>query len=796
MAFAENRIVSTLAAMFRNYLLVALRHLRKQKGFAAINVFGLAIGLACSFFVLLWVRHELSYDRFHTNADRLYRVLIHLDSETGSSTPKPLTDVLETSFSEVEHAVLTTSPMTRILARGQTRVREVIPYVGGAFFEAFSFPLLAGDPATVLDAPSSIVLSASAARRLFGDAWRERGIIGEPLEVEGAGDVVVSGVFADVPDASSIQAGAVMPAARYIAENPWVERWGNRVFGMYVLLRDPGARSSFEAHASSVLQAQWNAGARVSLQPIADQHLYSEFRDGQPSGGRIVYVRLFVLIAGFLLLIAAINFMNLATARSARRAREIGVRKAIGAVRGAVASQFLVEALLLAALAFGVAVALVAALLPAFRSLTHLHVSLATLDLRFWLAGVGVTLGVGLVAGSYPALYLASFRPVTVLKGPFRPGRGPARLRKGLVVFQFALSTLLLVGTITVAAQMDYIRTKPLGLDRANVVSTRLEATTAARFDAYREDLLMQSSIEAVTASDTSPLEVGSYTNDPVWDGKPADASPAFYVIHTTYDFAETMRMTLVAGRSFSRDFPDDDANFVINQQAAAAMGMADPVGQRLAFWGREGEIVGVVEDFHMGSLYSVIEPTILLLDPANTSQVYVRTAPGQTQEALAALEDVTAQFNPGYPFDYTFLDAEYERTYRAEALTGTLTRVFAGVALFIAILGLLGLVAFAAEQRRKEIGVRKALGATVPSLLRLLMRDYVVLVGAAFALAAPLAWWGAQRWLEGFAYHTALGPGILFLAGGLLLATALVTVGVQAFRAAKTGPVRALRYE
>ncbi len=786
-------------SMVKNYLKIAFRNLRRQKGYAFINVFGLAVGLACSFFILLWVTHTVRYDRFHERGDRLYRVMRHSPNGTGSFLPKPLADVMETNLPEVEHALLLSWKVSPLLTRGGDSFREDGHYVGPAFFEVFSFPLLEGDPATILTDPASVAISEAAAERMFGTDWRARGVVGQAITVDHRKDFQVSGVFADFPETSTLQADVLLPVADFFARNAWADTWDKAAVELYVELGEGASAAEVDAKIAGLMapEGEGENPKHISfLQPFEDMHLYGDYEGRHVVGGRIEYVRIFVIVAVFLLFIAAINFMNLATARSGQRAKEIGVRKAVGAGKRSVAGQFLLEAMLLALVAFALALALVAALLPSFGDLTGISLSLGHIDLRFLLAGLSLALVVGLLAGSYPALYLSSFRPVVVLRGTFRQGRGPARFRQGLVVSQFALSTLLVVGTLIVSFQMDYIRTKKLGLDRANVVYMTLDGPAQEQFDTFRQELQQRPGIEAVTASNQNPLDLDYATTDVAWDGKPDDADIEFDFINTDYDFVETMRMTLAVGRSFSRAFAGDGNNIMINQRAAEVMGMDDPVGKAITMWGQEGQIIGVVEDFHTASLYTAIEPTILRLDPANVSLIYVRTAPGQTPEALASLEAVYEQFNAGYPFDYDFLDMEYDAMYKAEAVMGALTRLFALVAIFVAGLGLFGLVSFTAERRTKEIGVRKVLGASVTSVVALLSSDFLKLVGLAFILSVPLAYFVMQRWLEDFAYRIEIGPGVFLLTGGLVVLIAVLTVSNQAIRAALADPVKSLRYE
>ncbi|MEM1041804.1 MAG: ABC transporter permease [Bacteroidota bacterium] len=790
--------------MLTSYLRTALRFFRRQKGYTALNVLGLAVGLACAFFILLWMQDELRTDRFHAGGDRLYIVKRHMALPgapvlTGSAVTKPVADVLEADFPEVEYAERTTWPRDAVLAHGEVALRDEGLWADSSFFEMFSFPLLAGDPATALDRPDGIVLSERAASVLFPDRSPD-GVIGQTVRVDDRRDFQVTGVAAEVPAYSSLQFDWVLPSRDYYERNAWVDHWGNSGLQLHVRLTPGADRDAVNAKIERIIPDNFEGGEgnTLFLQPFGEQHLYNQFEDGEQAGGRIEYVRIFGVVALFLLLIACINFTNLATARSAQRAREIGVRKTLGASRGKLVGQFLAEAVLTALGALALAAAVVAVLLPLFSEVAGKEVTLGSVGTGMWLGFVGLAVGAGLLAGAYPALVLSGFDPAGVLRGSGGTTHGSALLRKSLVVFQFAASILLIVGTFVVYQQIDFIQTKNLGLDRANVVSMRLEGGAHEQYDAFRRELLARPGIVSVSVSNSEPFRIGSSTTDPEWDGKAPESKPLFHVLQTHYGFPETMRMEMAAGRTFSRSFGADSANFVVNEAAARVMGMETPVGERLSMWGRDGQIVGLVKDFHMASLYDPIEPTILLLDQSleNLQLLAVRTAPGQTEEAIAALRETFAAFSPGVPFDYAFMDATYGEMYESEQRIGTLANLFAAVAAFIACLGLFGLAAYAAERRRKEVGVRKVLGASVANLVGLLSREFVALVLVACLVALPLAWLGARAWLSDFTFHVDLGAWPFVFAGTAALVLAALTVGVQAYRAAAADPVRALRNE
>ncbi len=787
-------------AMLKNYLTVALRNLRKQKGYSFINITGLAVGLAASFFIFLWVQDELQHDRFLEQGDQIHQVKRHVniggDIYTWTSTSKPLAEVLETEYPAIEEAVHSLGD-SFIITSGTQNFRESGTHASADFFNVFALPFLQGNPETALSTANSAVITDRMARRLFGDDWQQQGnVLGQPLTINHRKEVAISAVIADPPRHSSFQSDVIIPIQELFDRNPWVEQWGNNSFPLYVKLAEDASASAVSEQIAGVVMAhEEGANEQLFLQPYEDMYLHGEFENGELVGGRIVYVRIFSIVAVFLLLIACINFMNLATARAAKRAREIGVRKAVGANQGSLITQFLGEALLLAGVAFLLALGTVAALLPLFNTLTTKSLSLGALGGSFWLGGFALAMVVGLLAGSYPALYLSSLHPLVVLRNTFRPGSRAALLRKSLVVFQFGLSMLLITGTVAVYQQMDYLRSKNIGLDRENIIALPQEGALQEQFPTIKQALLSEPSIANVTAVRSSPLEINSSTGGVTWEGKDPEAVHEFYIMSVAHDFIETMRMEMVAGRAFGEAFGADSAGFLINEETAQLLG-EEVIGTTLSFWRRTGPVIGVVKNFDMNSLYEPEEPVVIMLSPSDTRQVYVRTQPGQTAEALATLEATVQRFNPEYPFDYSFLDEEFEATYRSETVMGRLANIFAFIAIFISCLGLFGLVAFTTEQRTKEIGVRKVLGASVPTLVRLLTSEVTRLVLLGIVIALPVAYVLVQRWLDHFADHITLGVGVFVGAGAIALVIAWLTVSYQSVKAALADPVKSLRYE
>ena len=786
--------------MIRNYLKTAFRQILRHKGYSALNILGLAVGLACTFFIVLWMQDEVNTDRFHEDGDRIYNVMRHSTfggtKGTTRSIPKPLAATLVNDYPEIENTILISWESETLLGLDGEAFRSASRYVGPDFFKVFSYPLAIGNAETALVTPESVVISAELAQLYFGAEWRTReDILGTMFNLENRLEVALTGVYEPIPASSSLQFDFVLPIEEFIRRNDWVEAWDNNGLRMYARLVEGASVDAFNAKVNGLINDHVDSyESELFLYPYEESYIRSDFENGVLVGGRIEYVRIFGLVALFIIVIASINFMNLATARSAQRSREIGVRKSVGATRSSLARQFLGESVFKASLAFIVAVGIVFLLMSSFNTVTQKSISLLALNPVIWLVFGGIALLTGLLAGSYPALYLSSFSVTGVFQSNSgSSGRG-AVLRKGLVVVQFVMSIVLIVGTFTVYKQLNFIRAKDLGVNRENVVMIDLEGGVRDQFDTFKGELLETPGVVGVSRSSNNPISISNDTIGVEWEGKDPDNNQLFWNSAIGYDFVETMGITLDAGRHFSRDYGTDSSNYIINWKAAEAMGMDDPVGQQISFWGREGTIVGVMEDFHMTSMYRPITPVIFRLRPEDSGIVFVRVASSQTSEALAGFEKVFKTFNPEFPFDYEFLDANFEAAYTSEVVMGKLANLFAFVAIFIACLGLFGLASFTAEQRTREIGIRKVLGASVPNVVILLSREFIMLVGGAFILAAPFAYIMMNRWLDEFAFHTELGIGILAGAGISAIAIAWLTVSYQAIKTAVAAPVKSLR--
>jgi len=788
--------------MWYSYFKIAWRNLFRQKAFSFINIFGLAIGMACSLLIMLWVQDEISVDAFHANKKQLYQVYErqYADGKVEATyvTQGLLADELKKTIPEVQYA----SPMEHTLlytvAAGNKINKLLGTFAGNDFFKMFRYPLLQGTLATALNKPASIAISRKMAEQFFGNPEQA---IGKTMLFENRDNLLVTAVFENLPPNSSQQFDFLRNWEDFSKENAWVNTWGSASPATYVLLRPDANPITVEAKIEDFIHRyipkDQGGHVELALQPYTEKFLHSTFKNGQIDGGRVEYVRLFSFVAVLILLIACINFMNLATARSAKRAKEVGVRKVIGAIRSAILGQFMSEALLLTFFSTLVALILVVLLLPAFNQLTGKQLILPFEQPVFWAALLGLLSLTGLVAGSYPAFFLASLNPVRVLKGSLAFSWGTTFFRKGLVVFQFGLSIILLVGTVVIYRQMNYIQTKNLGYDRENLIYIPMEGDLTSKYDLFKEEVSKIAGIRSVSRMRHSPTVIDHSTGDISWPGKDPNLVVSFSDTRVGYDFVKTMKLKLKAGRDFSKDFGTDSDGYLLNETAAKKIGYQNAIGQSLTWGDNKGKIIGVLEDFHFNSMRETIEPLVVRLDKQpKWGTILVRTNVGQTKEALASLEQVYKEVNPKFPFTYQFSDQEYTKLYQSEQVVSQLSRYFAFLAIFLSCLGLLGLAAFTAEQRTKEIGVRKVLGASVASIVSLLSRDFLKLVLLANVVAWPLAWYGVHQWLQDFAYRTPLSWWLFVLAGAGALLIALVTVSFQAIKAAVANPVKALRSE
>ncbi len=785
--------------MLKNYFKIAIRNLVRQKGYTLVNVSGLMVGLVVCLFILLYVRDEIMFDGFHENGDRLYRILEDQHYADGtvfttSATPGPLAKDLVEKFPEIKKAARVSWGESKLFQVGDKSFKENGKYVDTELFQIFSFPLIEGDPRTVLNEPHSVVISATLAKKYFN----HESALGKQIRIDAKTDYLVTGVMKDIPKNSSLTFDFVMPFEDLVANNTWLREWGNNAPRTYILLDEGATQSVVESKIEGVIKShEPKAVTTLFLQPYTEMYLHSDFSNGKRGEGRIQYVWLFTIVAGFILIIACVNFMNLATAQSARRAKEVGVRKAIGAPRLSLIRQFLGESILMAFLAAAMAVGVVELLLPTFNQITEKNISLQFSDPLLWGGMLVLVLLTGFIAGSYPAFFLSSFDTISVLKGTFRLHSSTVSLRKGLVVFQFFVATVLILSTIMVYRQIQFILNKNLGMDRENVVCINLEGDMVKNYEPIKRTLMSSSSIMSVTAGSQNPLSIGNSTSSVSWPGIPEEDKILFQILSVQYDFFKTMGAVMKEGREFSPEFPSDTSGFVLNEEAVRRMRLDNPIGRVIKSQGTEGPVIGVVGDFHNVTMHLGIEPLVVRYDyNFDYGTLFIKTANGRSREAVEVIEKALRQYNPAYPLEYKFLDENFERMYNSERVTGVLANFFAAVAVLISCLGLLGLASFNAEQRSKEIGIRKVMGASVSGIVMLLTKDFVLLVLIANMIAAPVAFFALQSWLNDFAYRVELGADVFVVAGVVSVLIAVITVSYRAIKAATANPIEALKYE
>jgi ABC-type antimicrobial peptide transport system permease subunit len=794
--------------MFKNHLKLALRVLRRQKIYSLMNVSGLAIGMACTILILLWVQDELSYDRFHDNANQIYRVVAEWkeNSAQWAKTPGLLAAAMKEEIPEVVNA-----------ARLHKRPRLVIRYGDKAFyedgkvradpalFEMLTFPFVAGDRDALA---SGMVITESMAQKYFGD----ENPIGKTLNVNNWFDAQVTGVIKDLPHNSYFQFDCVLALESLKRFWPGGFTWGNFSHETYVQLETGADPEIVSNKTTQLLIRKFPQIApylnKLYLQPLTEVYLTAGIGGNQFTNGDRKYVYIFSVVACFVLVIACINFMNLATARSLNRAKEVGLRKVIGSSRMQLIKQFLGESVLLTAFATVLAVILVELLLPAFNQLASKSLALNYFDAQMLLGLGGITLVTGIISGSYPALYLSSFKPVAILKGaawlsPFQKGAAKAGLRRALVVTQFALSIILIVSTIVIHNQLHYLTHKKLGFEKDNVIYVPAKANFGTQYEAAKQELQKYPEILGVSAKGCLPTNTLN-TSLVLWEGKAPDRDFPVETNAVDYDYLDLLSMEIAQGRNFSKEHATDAVSaFVINEEAASMMGLESPVGKEIRVGQSPGTIIGVVKNAHFKSLRQKIEPQIFhVLTDYNSELVdlfgivLIKIKGEHIPQALAGIERVWKQVNPNFPFEFHFLDETYDHLYNQEKRTSTIFDYFTILAIAISCMGLFGLATYIAENRTKEIGIRKVLGATVARIVVLLTGDFIKWVLLANVVAWPIAWYLMQHWLQDFAYRIEISWWMFALAGGSALVIALITVSMQAIKAAVANPVEALRYE
>lgn len=789
--------------MMGSYLKLALRHIRRRKVYSFINIMGLALGLACFILIGLWVKDELGFDRFHENKDRIFRIFNRFENGTASySTTYALGPALKSQYAEVEDACRVWPWFGSLVKYGGLSFMEYnIALADPSFFKMFSFPLLQGDPEKVLEDQFSVVLSEDAAQKYFGD----EDPLGKVLQITSQpGDFRVTGVMQNVPLNSHIQFDFV--ARMEFLGRDRLARWNEMSGPNYILLKPGSLASDFEAKIADIYTRNIGPDSTFvpGLQPLTRIHLFDYARSGFGAPGRFKRVTMFSLIACFILIMACINFMNLATAQSTKRAREVGLRKVVGALRRQIIRQFLGEAVLIAFISLALALILVESLLPHFNQFTGKAMTLLTgANLPLAAVLLLVTLSTGLLAGSYPALFLSAFHPATTLKNQFSSGNRGVRIRKVLIVVQFAISVGLIICTLVVSSQLRFIQNLDLGVDREHVIYFWNNPSLMPKYDTFKDMLLNEPGVLHMTAGAQLPNEVGQNVSIN-WEGNPGqEMLPTDYSV-VDYDFFQTFDMPIIQGRAFSREFTADRTQAcVINETAAALMGLENPVGSRLYLahpgWEesfRSVFVIGVVRDFHSRSLHTPIRPFFFRMYLPWHQYAFVKIAGTQIPETLERIKNAYEAAAPGYPFAYEFLDDAFKRQYLPERQLGQVFNIFSLISITIACLGLFGLASYTVEQRTKEIGIRKVLGASVFKIVKLTVQGFLKWIALANLLAWPLSFYIMSLWLTEFAYRVNLGWIFFALAAGLSLGIALFTVSFHAFKAALSHPIESLRYE
>ena len=785
--------------MLRNYILVGLRNLRKQKLFSAINILGLTMGMTTSILILLWVSFETSVDQFHPDLNRIYKVY-EWQTYSGDNafptyaTPGALAPALKESYPEIEAAAQFTESWTNIVFTYKDKLfyENKGFFAGEEIFDILGFEFIAGKKEGSLTRPHTMVITRSIAEKYFGSDWMNQHVIGESILLTNTWQYEITAVVEDFPTNTAFDLTFIIPFQAIEEMWSWDSymEWGSNYCSTFIKLVDGANPDDLDAKIRSYVKDR-NEGSVVDLYLAEFSQSYLHKLEG---GGRIQYVRIFTSIAVFILIIACINFMNLATAKSGIRSKEVGIRKSVGAHKKHLVLQFLTESTALSFFSLLLTICLIHLLLPAFNDLTGQQIELDYLTWKFPLLLTSITLITGILAGSYPAFYISSFKPTEVLKGVIRlKGSG---LRKALVITQFVLSVGLIVSTLVVNQQLNLIQNKEIGFQKENIIFFEIADDFQRRYQLLKNRLADVPEIANVSASMQVPVEVYNSTSNINWPGKDPNDVILVNIMRVDYDYINTLNMELIEGRDFSKDFASDSTNYLVNESFAQLIGNDSPLDKELTMWGEKGNVVGVVKDFNFRSLASQIEPMVFRCDPEMVTTLVIRVDGSRFQHAISLVEEVWEDINPDLPFEFKFLDKQFEKVYRAETLTGKLFNIFSALAIFISCLGLFGLAAFTAETMKKEIGIRKVLGATIPGIIYLFSRIFTKWVIVANLIALPLSYFIMEEWLKDYAYRVRIDVWVFTLSAGISLLIALITVVYQSMRTAMSNPVESLRSE
>lgn len=793
--------------MFRHTLILIYRNFKRFKSTALINFVGLSTGLACTLLIYLWVNDELGIDRFHKNDNRLFQVMAnhHLSQgiETWTATPDLLAETMADELPEIEYATAIINPEEWFgkftLSTPNEKYKAIGQFAGKDFFNLFSYELIQGNKHQVLTQKNSMAISEELALKLFNTT---NNVIGKAIEWQlqnWQGQHQITGVFKSTPANSSQQFDFIIPFEAFKDISLKMGRnlhWDNHGPSTYIVLKEGINEDRFNDKISGFIKSKYeDSDVTLFLAPYSENYLHGQYENGKSAGGRIIYIKLFSLIALFILVIACINFMNLSTAKASSRTKEIGVKKVVGAGRKALIYQYLGESISMTFISLLGAVLLVAVLLPQFNEITGKQLSL-DFEIGIVLSFIGIGLFTGLVAGSYPALYLSAFNPALVLKGKSNKSVRELWARKGLVIFQFTLSVILIVSVLVIYRQIEFVQSQNLGYNKDNILYFEKEGNVAKDQEAFTRQLKNVPGIVNVSSISTSMTGSHATTFGIDWEGKNPDEDINFEQVDVDYDLIETMSMEMKEGRSFSRDYSTDTTKIIFNEAAIEAMGLINPIGAQVNVWGQDYEIIGVTRDFHFESFHEKVNPLFMFLRPQRTNLIMTRIEAGREREIIERFESIYEKFNPGYSLQYKFLDQAYQAQYQAEERIAALSKYFAGLAIVISCLGLFGLAAYTAERRMKEIGIRKILGSSYFGIISLLSRDFTTMVLIAIVIAMPISHRLSEGWLESFAYRIDLQWWFFLVPGLVALVIAWFTVGIQVLKAAATNPLLYLRDE
>ncbi len=785
--------------MFKNYFKTAWRNMMRNKTFSLINVMSLAIGITCTIFIFLWVHDERTYDKFQKNYDNIYQVMAHRDFKNNIMTDPymvfPLASALQKNFPQIKNAVMTTQDEWDIFSDGENKIKKTGLTVGGNFFEMFTWKFIYGSAANALSDPNSLVLTESAARAFFGKA----NPVNKVLKMNNETDMKVTGVVADPPGNSTIQFEFIKP---FNYSDPEVkanmEEWLNSSWKVYLQVT-PGTNMAMLDKNITRLKVQHNQKDNISTYftfPMSKWRLYSDFKDGKNVGGMIEYVRLFTIIAIIILLIACVNFMNLSTARSEKRAKEVGVRKTLGSNKKQLIIQFFLESMIITFVAFIFSLAAAYILLPSFNSLVDKHLTLNLSQPFVWVGGIAIIMLTGIIAGSYPALYLSSFNPVKVLKGTFLSGRKAILPRRILVVGQFVISILLISATIIIYQQIRHVKDRDLGYNDNNLIMLDSSPDIQKNYAVIKNELLKTGMVHSVTRTFSPITDIWWKSPAPHWEGEPANANLIVTGFSTGRDFTKTMGIKMLQGKDFT-GMPSDSSAMMLNKAAIEVMGLKNPIGMQMRYGPKTYTVTGVTNNVVMESPYKPVEPLMIFYRPDNSNIVNIRlNETANVKKALTAIGGIFKSYNPSVPFEYKFTDQEFGKKFITEELIGKLTNIFSALAIFICCIGLGGLASFTIEKRIREIGIRKVLGSTVSQVLMLISKEFLKLVFIAFLVSVPIAWLGMNNWLQHYDYRIDISVWLFVVVGlGILLLTLLI-VCLNTIRAAIANPVKSLRTE